>query len=133
MARLGLLATLMTFSLSATGAGENELVMNFDLMTKSPDGDVGYSIQFQGIHLRLKKPFRGNDLGEFDYFLTVSELEDEKGKLTIEFYQYESRKKNSAVISEIVTEADFQLGSPAKIEAKNDTFGIDLAFSIDQE
>jgi hypothetical protein len=133
MARHKVFATIVMLSLSAAVASENEFVMNFDLMTKSPDGEVGYGIQFQGIHLRPKKPFHGNDLGEFDYFLTVSEFDEGKGKLTIEFYQYESRRKKSAVISEIVAEVDFTLGSPSVFKGKSDTFGIDLAFSIDQE
>jgi hypothetical protein len=133
MVKRGILALVAALSLSVGAAGENTFVMNFDLITKSISGSVGYSIQFQGIHLSTKKPFHGNDLGEFDYFLTISEFSDGKGKLTIEIYQYESRRKKSDVISEVVAEVDFALGSPAVFEGNSDKFGIDLAFSIDQE
>jgi hypothetical protein len=112
----------------------SEYVMNFDLIiNKSDGGEVYYRIHQQGVHLLSKKPFHGDDLGEFDYFLTVSEMEDGKGKLSIEFYQFETRKKKSDVMSEVVAEVDFTLGSPARFEAKNDKIGVDLAFSIDQE
>ncbi len=64
---------------------------------------------------------------------TVSELADGKRNLTIEFYEYASRKKTSDVISEIVAQVDFTLGNPARFEAMSETFGVDLAFSIDKK
>jgi len=117
-------------SLSASFADEGDIVMNFDLITRSPDGDVGYNLQLQGIHLLPGKPFHGDDLGEIDYFLTVSSIKDGKGKLTIEFYQYESRRKKSDVTSEVFAVVDFTLGSPARFEGQSDRFGVDLAFNI---
>ena len=113
-------------------AGDSAYVMNFDLSRLSPNGDIGGSIQLQGIHLSPEKPFHGEDFGRYDYFLTVSKAENGKAKLTIEFYEYESRRKTSDVISEIVAEVDFVFGTPARFEGKSDTFGIDLAFSIDR-
>jgi hypothetical protein len=127
-----LLAVLVSFSTTAL-ASDSKYVLNFDLITKLPDGSVGYSIQLQGIHLVPDKAFHGDDLGKYDYFLTVSGVENGKGKLTIEFYEYETRKKKSGVISEIVTDIDFSLGNPAVFEATSDTFGVDFAFSIVQK
>lgn len=89
-------------------------------------------IQLQGVQLTLEEPFGGNDFGEHDYSFTVSSVDDGRGRLTIEFYEYESRRKVSDVISEVVAEVDFELGKPAVFEGKSDTFGIDLAFSIDE-
>jgi len=131
--RLGvLLALLMSLSTTAHSS-DDKYLLNFDLNTELPDGSVGYSIQLQGIHLLPDTAFHGDDLGKYDYFLTVSGLEDGMGKLIVEFYEYESRKKTSDVISEIVSEVDFSLGSPSVFEATSDTFGVDLAFSIVQE
>ncbi len=131
--RFGLVLAITLLSQGATYADENGFVMNFDLNTLSPGGEVVYSIQLQGIHLTPGTPFHGDDLGKYDYFLTVSELADGKGNLTIEFYEYASRKKTSDVISEIVAQVDFTLGSPARFEGMSETFGVDLAFSIDQK
>jgi hypothetical protein len=131
--RFGLVIAIAMLTLSASFADEGDIVMNFDLITRSPEGDIGYNIQLQGIHLLPGKPFHGDDLGEFDYFLTVSSVEDGKGKLTIEFYQYESRRKISDVISEVFAVVDFALGSPARFEGQSDGFGVDLAFSIDRK
>ncbi len=130
--RAGIIVTIALLSFTTSLADEDSYVMNFDLITRSADGEVGYNIQLQGIRLLPGKPFHGDDLAEFDYFLTVSSLEDGKGKLTIEFYQYESRRKTSDVISEVFAVVDFTLGSPAQFGGKSDTFGIDLAFSIAQ-
>ena len=103
MVRVGiLLALLMSFS-ATTFASDSKYLLNFDLNTKLPDGNAGYRIQLQAIHLSPGKTFHGNDLGKYDYFLTLSEVEDGKGKLTIEFYEYETRKKKSDVISEIIS------------------------------
>ncbi len=82
----------------------NKYVMNFDLITKAADGRDRSSINLQGIHLPDGKVLRGDDLGEFKYFLTVSGTDDRKGKLIIEFYEYESRNKTSVIVSEIVSE-----------------------------
>jgi hypothetical protein len=131
--RFAVLTSLAMLISTLAIASDNEYVMNFDLKTLAPDGAIGYSIQLQGIHLSAGIPFHGNDLGEYDYFLTMSKAESGKAKLTIEFYEYESRRKTSDVVSEIVTEIDIILGAPAKFEGKGDTFGIDLAFSVDQK
>ncbi len=131
--QIGILAVMV---LSLTGlalADSGEYVINFDLNTRSPDGEIGYSIQMQGVHVVAEKPLHGDDLGKFDYFLTVSDVKDGAGKLTIEFYEYETRKKISDVVSEIVAQVDFTLGSPAVFEGTSATFGIDIAFSIDQK
>ena len=129
-----LLATMtMTLMLSPTYAGDAKYIMNFDVEVLRWDGRNDGSIQLQGVHLTLDQPFHGRDFGEHEYFFTVSDVKDGKGRLTIEFYEYESRKKVSKVISEIVAEVDFELGIPAVFEGKSDTFGVDLAFSIDQE
>lgn len=128
--RLGVLVSVLMLALVPAFADEGRFIMNMELITKLPDGSDSYSIQLQGIHLVPDKPFHGNDLGKYDYFLTVSDSEDGNGKLTIEFYEYETRKKKSAVISEIVADVDFSFSSPTVFEAKTDTFGVDLAFSI---
>ena len=130
MARIGIMLAILVLPLAATFASDSEYLLNFDLNTALPDGSVGSSIQLQGIHLSANQAFRGDDLGKYDYFLTISDIENGKGKLTIEFYEYATRKKKSAVVSEIVADVDFSLGSPAVFEAMSDTFGIDLAFSI---
>ena len=87
-------------------------------------------LQLQGVGLSDGKAFHGQDLGKYDYFLTVTEVKDGKGKLTIEFYAYETRRKQSDVVSEIVEEVEFSLGAPANFESMTDAFGVDLAFSI---
>ena len=131
--RFGLILAMALLSQGVIFADENRLVMNFDLNILSPGGEVDYTIQLQGIHLTPGKPFHGDDLGRFDYFLTVSGLEGGNGNLTIEFYEYASRRKASDVISEIVAQVDFTLGNPARFEAMSETFGVDLAFSIDKK
>ncbi len=124
-------------SLATAFAGENNdarFVMNFDLIVNKPaSGELHYSIQQQGIRLLPVKPFHGDDLGEIDYFLTVSEPHDGRAKLTIEFYQFETRRKESEVVSEVVAEVEFTLGTPARFEGNNEKFGVDFAFSIDHE
>jgi len=131
--RLAVLISVAILSHAVTLADDSQYVINFDLNTLSPDGDIVYSIQLQGIHLSPETPFHGNDLGKYDYFLTVSEIESGETKLTIEFYEYESRRKTSEVVSEIVAEVDVRLGMPTEFESMSDTFGVDLAFSINQE
>jgi len=128
--RVGSLFTLVLLFSASALAGDSKFLLNLDLNVKLPDGSDSYSIQLQGVHLSSGSAFHGNDLGKYDYFLTVSSVEDGKGKLTIEFYEYETRKKKSAVISEIVSDVDFSLNSPMVYEAMGDTFGVDLAFSI---
>ncbi len=76
----------------------------------------------QGIHLASDEALHGIDLGKYDYFLTASGVEAGVGRLTIEFYECETRKKTSDVVSEIVAEADFQLGSPAVLSAGWDIY-----------
>jgi hypothetical protein len=132
MARVGTILAILVLSSTTAFAGNAKYVLNFDLISMLPDGSVSYSIQLRGIHISLDEAFHGDDLGKYEYFLTVSSIEDGKGKLTIEFYEYETRKRISDVVSEIVTEVDFSLGSPAVFEAMSDTFGIDLAYSIDE-
>jgi len=115
MLRLGrLMATLtMMMALSSTLADDAKYIMNFDIEIQPLDGRNAGSIQLQGVHLKLDKPFHGADFGQHDYFFTVTDAKDGKGQLTIEFYEYESRRKVSDVVSEIVAEVDFELGSPA--------------------
>ena len=115
--------------LTPVQAGDGKYLLNLDLNTKLPDGSGGFSIQLQGIQVSANNAFHGGDLGKYEYFLTVSGVEDGHGRLTIEFYEYETRKKVSDVVSEIVAEVDFQLSSPAVFEGSSDTFGIDLASS----
>jgi len=130
VARVGILLAML-MSLPATSlASDSTYLLNLGVNTTLPDGEPGYRIRLQAIHLSPGKPFHGYDLGKYDYFLTVSDVEDGKGKLTIEFYEYETRKKESDVVSEIVSDVDFSLNSPTVFEAKSDTFGVDLAFSI---
>lgn len=128
------LATVLLSITLAVAADESSksFIMNFDFDLSEVDAaKVIGSLQLQGIRLQADKPFHGKDLGEFDYFFTVSEIEDGKGKLTIEFYRYESRRKKSAV-SEIVSEVEFAFGSPAQFQTKNENIALDLAFSIDR-
>jgi len=133
--RFGILLAIlpMTLVLTPTYADDATYIMNFDVEVLRWDGRNHGSIQLQGVHLTLDKPFHGRDFGEHDFFFTVSDVEDGKGRLTVEFYEYESRKKVSEVISEIVAEIEFELGSPAVFEGKSGTFGVDIAFSIDQK
>lgn len=128
--RIGLVLVFFLFFESMVHANDNGFLINFDLNTLTTNGELAYSIQLQGVHVMPGQPLHGDDLGEFDYFLTVSEVTDGKGKLTIEFYEYATREKTSDVVSEIVQEVEFTPGSPATFEAMSDTFGIDLAFSI---
>ncbi len=130
MARTWILLAILAMAASTAVAGDNEYLLNIDLNSKLPDGSSGFSIQLQGIHLSSGKAFHGTGLGKYDYFLTVSGVSDGKGRLAIEFYEYETRKKKSSTVSEIVADVDFALGSPAVFAATSDTFGIDLAFSI---
>ena len=133
MIRPGTSLVIVTLLLTSALAGENDFIMNFDLVTKRPDGSVEGSIQLQGIHLVAGKPFHGSDLGRYEYFLTVSGVEDGECVLTIEFYEYKSRKKVSDVVSEIVAEVSFEPGRPAVFQGNSDTFTVDLAFSINQK
>jgi len=128
--RVGILLTLLMSFQATSLADDRAYLLNFDLNITLPDESTVYSIQLQGVRLSPAKPFTGNDLGKYDYFLTVSDVEDGKGRLTIEFYEYETRKKKSDVVSEIVSNVDFSLYSPAVFEATSDTFGVDLAFSV---
>lgn len=128
-----LFLTLLLFAINAVAdEGKQIFVMNFDFdLTDVSRSEVLASLRLQGIPLREGNPFEGNDLGTFDYFFTVTESDNGEGRLTIEFYQYESHKKE-IVISEIVSESSFQFGSPAIFGTRNNTFSIDLAFSIDR-
>lgn len=119
--------------LLSSAAFADDYLLNFDLNMSLPDGSDTYSIQLQGIGLSLDRPFHGSDLGKYDYFLTVSDVENGGGKLMVEFYEYETRRKTSDVVSEIVNEVEFLLGNPAVFEAMGDTFGINLAFSITEK
>jgi len=131
--RIAIAVLLGVFTLCSALADEdavNKYIMNFDLMTKTADGEDGYRINLRGIHLPDGKVLHGDDLAEFNYFLTVSGTDYRGGKLAIELYEYESRAKTSDIVSEIVVEADFVFGEPGRIQSRNDRFGIDLAFSI---
>ena len=125
--RVGLLLVLLATTASAD---DGRFLLNLDLNMKLPDGSDTYSIKLQGIQLELDVAFHGEGPGQYDYFLTLSNVKDGAGKLTIEFYEYETRKKESEVISEIVSDVDFLLASPTVFEAMGDTFGVDLAFSV---
>ena len=133
MNRVRSLLALLTLLPVLVAAGDREFLLNFNLNMTLPDGSDSYSIQLQGIRLFPGKAFHGEDLGNYDYFLTVSDVEDGSGVLTIEFYEYETRKKKSDVISEIVSDVDFSLNSPTAFEAVSDTFGVDLRFSISEK
>ena len=130
MARRRALLASLALLFTATFAADNGYLLNFDLDMKLPDGSNSYSVQLQGVDLQLNQAFHCNDLGKYEYFFTVSDVDNGKGKLTIEFYEYETRRKTSEVISEIVADIDFSLGSPAVFESMGDNFGINLAFSI---
>lgn len=132
--RISIVALLCFAAICTAIADDNaddKFVMNLDLRTKTADGGDGYSINLKGIHLPDGKVLQ-EDLAEFRYFLTVSGSDEHNGKLTIELYEYESRNKTSEVISEIVSEVEFSFGQPSQFQAKNERFGIDLAFSISQ-
>lgn len=134
--RLRTAILLAVLSLAPAHAGTNSVQkyqMNIDLIVKTHDGDIVYSHQLQGINFLSGKPFHGKDLGEIDYFLTITGADDGKGKLTIEFYRYETRKKRSDVLAELVEEVSFDFGSPTTFESRNDEFGVNLAFSIAQK
>lgn len=130
-----LLYVVLTFP--AAFADENieaRYLMNFDLIINKPaDGDVYYNIQLHGAHLAADKEFHGDDLGEIDFYFTVSAAEDGKARMRIEFYEFETRQKLSDVISEVVAEIEITLGTPARFEANNENFGVDFAFSVDRE
>ena len=130
--RLIVAALVSMLFLAPVQASDSEYLLNFDLKRIQPDGSVGGSIQLQGIRVSADNAFHGVDLAKLEYFLTVSDVTDGGGKLTIEFYEYETRKKVSEVVSEIVAEVDFELSTPAVFEGSSDTFGIDLAFSISE-
>ena len=127
-----LFCMIIVGSVLADESGDHKYVMNFDLLTKTADGEDGYTINLKGVHLHDGKPLHGDDLAEFEYFFTVSGIDENKGKLTIELYEYESRRKTSDVVSEIVSEVDFRFGEPGRFESRNERFGVDLAFSINQ-
>ena len=130
MKRVGPVFALLALFAAPALAEDRHFLLNLDLNMKLPDGSDSYGIQLQGIHLAAGKAFHGDDLGKYDYFLTVSGVEDGGGKLTIEFYEYETRKKKSEVVSEIVSDVEFSLNHPTVFEAMSDTFGVNLAFSI---
>lgn len=124
---------LLALAISAEG-NERTYMANYDLIITNPnDKGASYHVQQSGIHISPQLQFHGDQLGEMDYFFSISDLEDNKGKMTVEVYQFETLKKDSDVISEIIAEVEFTLASPARLEVKNEKFGIDLAFSIDQE
>ena len=127
-----LILALFPVFMSAAWADSGEYVLNFDLDSTFANGNPGFSIQLQGINLVSDKAFHGKDLGKHDYFLTVSNVNNGVGKLTIEFYEYETRKNESDVVSEIVSKVDFQLGRPTVFEAENESFGVNLAFIISE-
>ena len=131
--RVGSLLASLALLAAPALAGDSQFLLNLDINMKLPDGSDSYSIRLHGVHLVPGQAFHGDDLGKYDYFLTVSGVEDGSGKLTIEFYEYETRKKKSEVVSEVVSEVDFSLNSPAVFEAMGDTFGVDLAFSVSEK
>ena len=124
--------TELHFASDMTGENDNSYIMNFDLaLTRAEVEGVYGSIQLQGIHLKSEKPFHGSDLGEFEYFFTVSDEGAGKAKLLIEFYQFETRHRKT-LVSEMVSEVEFVLGVPAQFESSNESIAVDLAFSIDR-
>jgi len=130
--RLFVLITLLFAINVLADEGKKNFVMNFDFdLSDVSTSRVFGSLQLQGIRLRENNQFQGKDLGKIDYFFTVSETDKGEGKLTVEFYQYESRKKKVA-LSEVVSEVSFQFGSPATFITENESFRLDLAFSIDR-
>ena len=135
--RSGMPFLLIVISLATAIAAENSartFIINYDLIITNPNPDgASYHVQQSGIHISPQRQFHGDQLGEMDYFFTVSDLDNGKGKMTVEVYQFDTRKKDSDVVSEIVVEVEFTLASPARLDVKNEKFGIDLAFSIDEE
>ncbi len=134
MLRSGIsLLMMLCLPLAVLVAESNESVylMNYDLIITHPDGNrVLYQHKQFGIDISPQHKFHGDELGEMDYFFTISELENQQGKLTIEVYQFENRNKELNTISEIIMEADFTVAGLVRTEARNNNFGIDLAFSI---
>ena len=99
----------------------NTYLINFDLIISNAESDeVFASLQLQGIRLQADKPFHGRDVAGFDYFFTVSEQDDGKERLTIELYQYETRRKK-AIKSELVSEVELAFRSPNRFEANNES------------
>ena len=135
--RPGIPLLLFVVSSATAIAAENSartFIINYDLIITNSNADgASYHVQQSGIHISPQRQFHGDQLGEMDYFFTVSELDDGKGKMTVEVYQFETRKKESDVVSEIIVEVEFTLASPARLDVRNEKFGIDLAFSIDEE
>ena len=135
--RSGMPFLLIVISLATAIAAENSartFIINYDLIITNPNPDgASYHVQQSGIHISPQRQFHGDQLSEMDYFFTISDLDDGKGKMTVEVFQFETRKKEFDVVSEIVVEVEFTLASPARLDVKNERFGIDLAFSIDEE
>ena len=116
----------------ADESSDDKYIMNFDLRTKTVDGGDGYGVQLKGVQLLDGKALHGDDLTEYEYFFTVSDVNAGKGKLSIEIYEYETRRKTSDVVSEIVSEIEFAFGEPRRFQSENGRFGVDLAFSINR-
>jgi hypothetical protein len=130
MSRVAALLALMVLMSPAVLADEQGVIMNLDLRTTLPDGSVGYSINQRGLRLIVGEAFEGERLGRYGFFLTVSDVENGRGMLTIEFYEHASRNPDSIVVAEIVSTVEFELSRPTVFEAQNESFGVDLAFSI---
>lgn len=89
-----LLAVFILFSATAL-ANDSKYLLNLDLVVKLQDGSDSYSIQLQGVHLSPGKAFHEDDQGKYEFFLTASGVDDGTGRLTIEFYEYQTQKKKS--------------------------------------
>jgi hypothetical protein len=130
LALVNLLSPVFVF---ATENNEQTFLLNYDIIIESLDNSGGVRRIHQiGIPFSPRRQLHGTGLGKTDYFFSISSLEGSQGKLTVEVYKFETRAKDTDPTSEYVSEIDFTLGAPTRLQATNDEFSIDLAFSISQ-
>jgi hypothetical protein len=116
---------------TAPAAADGIFLLNYDIeITTSGSDDVSARIQQQGIRFSLQGQFHGSDLGHYSYVFTLSGIEDNAGKLTVEVYLFETRAKTGEPISESINVIDFEFGIPVRLETKTSEFSADIALSI---
>jgi hypothetical protein len=115
----------------ATDADNRKFLLNYDIVIKALDdrGDSG-EVQQIGVPFSTNREIIGRDFAFTNYIFTITSIEGNQGKLSIEFYRYVSRVKNGDPSSEYVTEVEFQLGEPAQLQTSTNEFALDLAFNI---
>ena len=131
MSRILILSSASMLLATMSMADESVYLLNYELSMTRPDGSAIFTAQMEELGLR-ERASTGHEIDKYAYSLLLSDVEDGRGTLTVFAYEYDSRERPSKIIAETIDDVDFSLGSVAVIDARTNTYDINLTFSIEE-